>query len=85
MPRRGRIGRPGGDLLESPREQVNIETERAGAQIDPFFLWRQEVKEQRAETSSADDLGHKLIAWAMPTAAAPVHKEHKAACLCRYV
>src|SRR5262245_28109961 len=85
MPRHLGIGRPGGDLRDSPREQVHIETERGGALIDALFLWRQEVKEQRAETSSADDLGHVLIPWAVPTAAAAVRKEHQAARLGRKV
>jgi hypothetical protein len=85
MPCRVCIGNPGGDLLESRREQVNIETEIVGAQTDALFLWRQEVKEQRADTSSAYDLSHVLIAWTVTAATAPVCKEHNAARLCRNV
>src|SRR5215469_12680753 len=36
----------------------------------------QKIKEQRADSCIAQRLGHKLIAWAQPAAAAAVSEQH---------
>jgi len=79
------VGNPASGILQALGEQLYIETQRVGAQIENLFLWRQEVKEQRANSGSANNLCHILVTRAITAAAATVREEHDAAGIYRKV
>jgi hypothetical protein len=39
---------PGSCIHESRREQLDVETQMTSLSIHGFFLWREQIKEQRA-------------------------------------
>src|SRR5262245_51329616 len=74
---------PGSCIHEARGEQLNVETQMTRLHIDRFFFWREQIKEQRAETSVAEHACDVLITRAETTAATAVRKDDNAAGACR--
>ena len=58
-------------------EKADIEAMLRGAEVNRLLFGCKQIKKQRGQPGGVKLAGNELIARAMPTAAAAVHKEHE--------
>jgi len=73
------VGGPSRRFSEPACEHPDVEPEMPCEIFLLFFTRREQVKQQRGDASSLQHARDVLVAWASPTAAAPVRKEHEPA------
>src|SRR3989442_1614561 len=66
---------PIGRFQQSLRQEVDIETEAPGANVDLLFSSGQQVQKQRGESALLQNVRHVTISRAVPATAAAMRKQ----------
>ena len=73
------VRRPVGQRRDPAGEQVDVEPQRGGPQVDLLLLPGEQVGQHRGQAGAVELVGDVAIPWAVPATAAAVGEQHRSA------